>query len=56
MWLAEIRYVDGTWIEKYFEDNPYKSDGDMQYELECWLLEQNPEKEVEWYNVCYIYE
>ena len=56
MWLAEIRYTDGTSLERYFEDNPHKGDDDMQYDLECWLLERHPEKEVEWYSVSYIYD
>ena len=56
MWSAEIRYTDGTSIERYFDDNPDKGDDDMQYDLECWLLGLHPEKEVEWYSVSYIYD
>ena len=56
MWSAEIRYTDGTAVERYFDDNPDKGDDDMQYDLECWLLGLHPEKEVEWYSVSYIYD
>ena len=53
MWEARARYADGSEIDTVFEDDPRKSDGEMQYEIECWLIERDAE--CVWYSVNYVY-
>lgn len=55
MWLAEAEYADGTSISRYFpynENGNYNLECERQYQLECWLIERNPE--CVWYSVKYI--
>lgn len=55
MWLAEAEYADGTSILRYFpynENGNYSLECERQYQLECWLIERNPE--CVWYSVNYI--
>ena len=53
MWEARASYADGFYVEKYFDDNPYKLDADYQYELEEFLIEYHPDciwYSVDWFN------
>lgn len=54
MWEAVAEYKDGTNVRKLFNDSTTKSDNEMQYDLECWLL--NRHENCIWYSVNYIWE
>ena len=52
MWEARAEYEDGTSVERYFDYRTDMSDGDQQYELECWLIERHPG--CTWYSVNFV--
>lgn len=55
VWLARAEYADGTTIEKAFtyrENGNYEAEGQRQYELECWLVEEHDG--CTWYSVDYV--
>ena len=52
MWEARAEYTDGRYIERWFDEDPYKSDNEQQYDLECWLLDQG---EPSWFSVTWVY-
>ena len=52
MWEARAEYEDGTSVERYFDYRTDMSDGDQQYELECWLIERHPV--CTWYSVNFV--
>jgi hypothetical protein len=48
-WEAEAKYVDGTYVRRLFAYKEDKSEGDQQYEIECWLIERH--EHCIWYSV-----
>ena len=52
MWIARAEYADGSSVEKMFDPNPYRTDADDQYEIECWLLEYR--ERCTWYSVDWV--
>lgn len=55
MWNAVAEYADGTRIEKnfpYYENGDYAAEGERQYELEAWLIDQH--EGCTFYSVSYI--
>lgn len=52
MWRARAEYADGSYITRYFEDNPNKGDEEQKYEIEAWLL--NKKENCIFYSVTWI--
>lgn len=55
MWEARAEYEDGSTVYRLFEDNPYKTENEMQQDLECWLIERG-KAVCTWYSVNWIFE
>ena len=51
MWEARAEYSDGSTIDRFFDGTGTEEE---QYNLECWLIEQ--EKECTWYSVNWIFD
>ena len=54
MWEACAEYADGSSVRELFGYDPWQSESEQQYDLECWLLERHPD--CTWYSVNYIPE
>ena len=52
MWELRAEYADGTTVERLVESNPYKSDAEEQYDLECWLIGRH--EGCTWYSVNWV--
>ena len=53
MWEARAEYEDGTTVERLFADDLTVGEAEMQYRLECWLIERHPG--CTWYSVNYVF-
>ena len=53
MWEARAEYADGTTVERFYDYTGSRlSDGDIQYELEEWLITHHDG--CTWYSVNYV--
>lgn len=54
MWEAKAEYADGSYINRYFDDNPDMGDAEQRYEIEAWLLDRR--ENCTFYSVDWIAE
>ena len=52
VWEARFRLSDGTEDSRMFSYDDTWSDGEQQYNIECWILALFPN--VEWFSVNYV--
>lgn len=54
VWEARAEYMDGTSVSRLFEQSPYKTESEQQYELEEWLITRKDG--CIWYSVNWVEE